>query len=47
MDFTIGSALRVGWESYKMRRWFFVGVSVLIGVALLAAAALIEAVSGS
>lgn len=47
MDFTIGSALRVGWETYKMRPWFFAGVSVLIGVALLAPAALIQAVSGN
>ena len=46
MDFTVGSALRVGWETYKTRPWFFAGVSVLIGVAWLAVAALIEAVSG-
>jgi uncharacterized membrane protein len=30
MDFTVGSAIRFGWETFKRRPWFFVGATVVI-----------------
>jgi len=30
MDFTVGSAIRFGWETFKKRPWFFVGTTVVI-----------------
>ena len=33
MGFSIGSAVRFGWETFKRRPWFFVGASVVIGLA--------------
>jgi len=30
MDFTVGSAIRFGWETFKTRPWFFVGSTVVI-----------------
>ncbi len=30
MNFTVGSAIRFGWETFKTRPWFFVGASVVI-----------------
>ena len=35
MDFTVGSALSFGWETFKKRPWFFVGVSVVIFIAYM------------
>lgn len=32
MEFSIGSSIRFGWETFRKRRWFFVGVSVLVTV---------------
>jgi len=40
MDFTVGSAIRFGWETFKRRPWFFVGASVVIFVAYLIAGAI-------
>lgn len=39
MDFTIGSALSFGWETFKKRPWFFVGASVVIVIAYMVAGA--------
>lgn len=33
MEFTVGSAVRYGWETFKRRPWFFVGATVVIFVA--------------
>lgn len=30
MEFTAGSAIRFGWETFKKRPWFFVGATVVI-----------------
>jgi uncharacterized membrane protein len=30
MDFTVGSAIRFGWETFKTRPWLFVGASIVI-----------------
>lgn len=30
MEFSIGSCIRFGWETFKKRPWFFVGVSLLV-----------------
>jgi len=30
MEFSTGSALRFGWETFKKRAWFFVGSTVVI-----------------
>lgn len=35
MEFSIGSALRFGWETFKTRPWFFVGVSIVIALVYL------------
>jgi uncharacterized membrane protein len=35
MDFTAGTAIRYGWETFKSRPWFFVGSSVVILFAYL------------
>jgi hypothetical protein len=35
MEFSIGSAIRFGWETFKKRPWFFVGASVVIALAYL------------
>ncbi len=35
MDFTVGSALNFGWETFKQRPWFFIGASVVIVIAYL------------
>ncbi len=35
MEFTVGSAVRFGWETFKKRPWFFVGASVVIFVAYM------------
>ena len=34
-DFTIGSALRFGWETFKRRPWFFVGATLILFLALI------------
>jgi uncharacterized membrane protein len=43
MEFSTGSALRFGWETFKKRPWFFVGSTVVI----LLASALIDTFSGA
>lgn len=30
MEFSVGSCIKFGWETFKKRGWFFVGVSVVI-----------------
>jgi uncharacterized membrane protein len=35
MEFSIGSAIRFGWETFKKRPWLFVGASVVIALAYL------------
>jgi uncharacterized membrane protein len=35
MDFTVGSALNFGWETFKKRPWFFIGASIVIAIAYL------------
>ncbi|MEE8633731.1 MAG: hypothetical protein V3S93_04570 [Methyloceanibacter sp.] len=36
MDFTVGSALRFGWETFKKRPWFFIGTSIVVAFAYIA-----------
>ena len=36
MEFTVGSALSFGWETFKKRPWFFIGASVVIAIAYIA-----------
>jgi uncharacterized membrane protein len=43
MEFSTGSALRFGWETFKKRPWFFVGSTVVI----LLASGLIDAFSSA
>lgn len=33
MEFTIGSAIRLGWETFKLRPWFFIAASVIVVLA--------------
>jgi len=33
MKFTVGSAIRLGWETFKTRPWFFIGASAIIVLA--------------
>jgi uncharacterized membrane protein len=40
MDFTVGSAISFGWETFKKRPWFFVGASVVIAIAYIVAGAI-------
>ena len=51
MEFSTGSAIRFGWETFKRRPWFFVGSSFVIllvyGVVGAFASAIDAAVSGS
>lgn len=42
MEFSIGSALRFGWETFKTRPWFFVGVSIVIALVYIVIGALSE-----
>ncbi len=30
MSLTVGSALRFGWEAFKLRPWFFIGTALVI-----------------
>lgn len=49
MEFTVGSALRFGWETFKRRPWFFIGSSIVIAVAYIVASAIssgVDAVVG-
>lgn len=34
-EFTIGAALRYGWETFKRRAWFFVGATAVLFLALI------------
>ncbi len=36
MEFTVGSAIRFGWETFKKRPWFFVGTTVVIAIIYIA-----------
>jgi uncharacterized membrane protein len=50
MEFSVGSAVRYGWETFKKRPWFFVGASVVIFVAYMIAGGIssgIDAVVGA
>lgn len=40
MDFTVGSAVGFGWETFKRRPWFFVGASVVIAIAYIVVGAI-------
>lgn len=44
MDFTVGSTIRFGWETFKRRPWFFVGASVIIAIAYTVSGAIAGAV---
>ncbi len=33
MEFTAGSCIRFGWETFKKRPWFFIGVMLLVSIA--------------
>lgn len=37
MQFTVTSAIRFGWETFKRRPWFFIGASAVIAVLYIAA----------
>jgi uncharacterized membrane protein len=41
MEFSIGSAVRFGWETFKRRPWIFVGSCVVIALAYLVAGVLV------
>lgn len=45
MQFSIESALRFGWDTFKRRPWFFIGACVVIVIAYAVLGALIEAVN--
>ncbi|MEZ5828555.1 MAG: hypothetical protein R3D30_09505 [Hyphomicrobiales bacterium] len=44
MQFTVGSAIRFGWETFKKRPWFFVGASFVIFIAYGVAGAVTSAI---
>ena len=44
MEFSTGSALRFGWETFKKRPWFFVGAIVLVALAQVVVEGLSRAV---
>jgi len=44
MGFSIDRALRFGWETFKKRPWFFIGVAIVISIAQSVAQKLPEAI---
>jgi hypothetical protein len=44
MEFSTGSAVRFGWETFKKRPWFFVGASVLIAIAYIIVGSITSAI---
>ena len=31
-EFSVGSCIRFGWDTFKKRPWFFIGITVLLGI---------------
>jgi uncharacterized membrane protein len=46
MEFSTGSAIRFGWETFKRRPWFFVGSTLVILIVSLAVDSLIGVIDG-
>jgi len=40
MKFSVTSAIRFGWETFKRRPWFFIGASIVIAVLYIAASSI-------
>jgi uncharacterized membrane protein len=47
MEFSTGSAIRFGWETFKKRPWFFVGSAIIIAVAYLVVGLITNAVDAA
>ena len=47
MEFSIGSAIRFGWDTFKKRPWFFVGASVVIALAYLVVGSITAGIDAS
>ena len=47
MGFSITSALRFGWETFKMRPWFFIGATAILAAASIGVEALTRAIDGT
>lgn len=47
MDFTVGSAIRFGWETFKKRPWFFVGASIVIVFAYVVVGAITSGIDAA
>jgi len=47
MDFTAGSAIRFGWETFKKRPWFFVGATLVILFAYGVVGAITNGIDGA
>lgn len=46
MQFSPGSAVRFGWETFKRRPWFFVGATIVVAIAYAIAGGISSAVDG-
>jgi uncharacterized membrane protein len=47
MEFSVGSAIRYGWETFKSRPWFFVGASLVIFIAYIVAGGITSGIDGA
>jgi hypothetical protein len=47
MDFSAGSAIRFGWETFKKRPWFFIGSVILIVIAYLVVGGITNAIDAA
>jgi uncharacterized membrane protein len=47
MGFTVGSAARFGWETFKRRPWFFVGTALVIAIAYGVVGSITSAIDSS
>jgi len=47
MEFSVGSAVRFGWETFKRRPWFFVGSSIVIAIAYIVAGAITSGINAA
>jgi uncharacterized membrane protein len=47
MEFSVGSAIRYGWETFKSRPWFFIGASVVIVIAYIVVGAITSGIDAA
>ncbi len=47
MEFSVGSALRFGWETFKKRPWFFVGATAILAAASIGVENLTRAIDST